>query len=134
LTLADERTLGPFERKILRNIFGAVQDKGQWRRRYNFELYKLHDEPDLVKYIKINRLKLAEHFMRMDNNRITKSMFNTRPEGKRGTGRPKMRWGNSVDRDIRNYKRENLRNLELNREELRKLLKKARAHAGLSSQ
>jgi hypothetical protein len=82
----------------------------------------------------INRLKWAGHVMRMDNNRITKSMFNIRPEGKRGTGRPKMRWGNNVDRDIRNYKRENWRNLALNREEWRKLLKKARAHAGLSSQ
>jgi hypothetical protein len=29
LTKADERTLGLFERKILRSIFGAVQDKGQ---------------------------------------------------------------------------------------------------------
>jgi hypothetical protein len=38
-----------------------VQDKGQWRRRYNFELHKLYDEPDLVKYIKINTLKWAGH-------------------------------------------------------------------------
>jgi hypothetical protein len=29
----------------------------------------------------------------MDNNRITKRMFNTRKEGKRGTGKPKLRWG-----------------------------------------
>jgi hypothetical protein len=51
----------------------------------------------LVKYIKINILKWAAHVMRMDNNRITKRMFNTRPEGKRGTGRLKLRWGDSVD-------------------------------------
>jgi hypothetical protein len=70
-----------------------VQDKGQWRKIYNFELYKLYDESDLVKYIKINRLQWAGHVMRMDNNRITKRIFNTRPEGKRGTGRPKLRWG-----------------------------------------
>jgi hypothetical protein len=82
-----------FEKKILRSIFGAVEDKGQWRRRYNFELYTLYDEPDFVKYIKINRLKWAGHVMRMDNNRITEGMLNTRPEGKRGTGRPKLRWG-----------------------------------------
>jgi hypothetical protein len=29
--------------------------------------------------------------MQMDNNQITKRMFNARPEGKRGTGRPKLR-------------------------------------------
>jgi hypothetical protein len=93
LSEADERTLGLFERKILRSISRAVRDKGQWRRRYNFELYKLYDEPYLVKCIKINRLKLAGHVMLMDNNRITKRMFNTRPEGKRRAGRPKLRWG-----------------------------------------
>jgi hypothetical protein len=71
-----------------------VCDKGQWRRIYNFELYKLYVEPDLVKYIKINRQKWAGHVMRMhNNNNITKRIFNTRPEGKRRTGRPKLRWG-----------------------------------------
>jgi hypothetical protein len=29
----------------------------------------------------------------MVNNRITKRMFNIRPEGKIGTGKPKLRWG-----------------------------------------
>jgi hypothetical protein len=69
LTKAYERALGLFERKIPRRIFGAVQDKEQWRRRYNFELYsyKLYNEPDLVKYIKINILKWAGHVMRMNN-------------------------------------------------------------------
>jgi hypothetical protein len=98
------------------SIFGVVWDKGQWRRRYNFELYKLYDEPDLVKYIKVNRLKWAGYVMRMDNNRITKRMFNTRPEGKRGTGRPKLRWGDSVDHDVRILGERNWSNLALNRE------------------
>jgi hypothetical protein len=92
LTKAYETALGLFEKKILKSTFGAVQDKGQWRRRYNFELYKLYDETDLVKYININRLKWAGHVMRMDNIKITKRMFNARPEGKKGTGRPKLIW------------------------------------------
>jgi hypothetical protein len=50
-------------------------------------------EIDLVKYIEINILEWARHVMRMYNNRITKGTFNTRPDGKRGTGRPKLRWG-----------------------------------------
>jgi hypothetical protein len=54
-----------------------VRDKGQWRRRYNFEFYKLYDEPDLVKYIKINRLKWMGHVMRMYSRRTSKRMFNT---------------------------------------------------------
>jgi hypothetical protein len=55
LTKTDEKALGLFET----TIFGAVQGKDQWRRRYNFEFYKLYDEPDLVKYVRINRLKSA---------------------------------------------------------------------------
>jgi hypothetical protein len=69
----------------------------------------------------------------MDNNLITKTMLHTRSEGKRGTGRPKLTWGggDSVDHDIRILGE---RNLALNKEEWRKRLKKARAHAGLLSQ
>jgi hypothetical protein len=69
----------------------------------------------------------------MDNNRINKRMFNTMPEGKRGTGRRKLRWGDSVDHDMKTLGERNWRNLALHREEWRKLFNKARAHAGLSS-
>jgi hypothetical protein len=41
-TKAEDRELGVSERKILRSIFGAVQDKVHWRRRrYNFALYEI---------------------------------------------------------------------------------------------
>jgi hypothetical protein len=40
--------LSTFERKILRRIYGPVQDNGQWRIRYNKELYELYCETDLV--------------------------------------------------------------------------------------
>jgi len=37
---ANERRLGWFERRVLRCIFGAKQEKEIWRKRYNYELYK----------------------------------------------------------------------------------------------
>jgi hypothetical protein len=40
LTKADERALDMFDRKILSSIFGAVQDKGQWRRRLTLNYTK----------------------------------------------------------------------------------------------
>jgi hypothetical protein len=40
--------LGLFERRVLICIFGEVQDKGTWRKRYNYELYELFNEPDLL--------------------------------------------------------------------------------------
>jgi hypothetical protein len=57
-----------------------------------------------------------------------------RPEGDRGIGRPKLRWGDSVNQDIRLLGERNWRTLAKNREEWNKLLKKARTHTGLSSQ
>ena len=69
LTKEDENALSRFERKILRSIFGAINDRGQWRKRYNSELYELCKEPDLVKYIKINRLRWAGHLQKMKENK-----------------------------------------------------------------
>jgi hypothetical protein len=43
-----KRSENAFERKILRRIYGPVQDNVQWRLRYNKELYELYYEPDLV--------------------------------------------------------------------------------------
>jgi hypothetical protein len=45
-----ERSLGLFEGRFLRLISGAVQVKGTWRKKYNQELYKLLNEPDVTKY------------------------------------------------------------------------------------
>jgi hypothetical protein len=87
LTGADERALGLSERRILKSIFWAVQEKLKWRRRLNFELYKLrvHDDPNMTKYtyIKINGLQCAGHVIRMDNIPTTKRMFDIRPKGKK---------------------------------------------------
>jgi hypothetical protein len=134
LTKADERSLGISERKILRCISEAVQENGQWRRRYNFELYKLYDEPDLTNNIRINRLHWAGHVMRMSDDQITKRVFIARPEGKRGIGRPKMRWSDSVDQDAEALGERNWGRMSMNKEELKKLLRKARTHIGLLSQ
>jgi hypothetical protein len=57
--LENEEVLGSFERRFLRCVFGAVQEDGKWRRRYNCELCELYNEMDLVKHIRINRLRLA---------------------------------------------------------------------------
>jgi hypothetical protein len=53
---------GAYECWILRYIFGPVEENGAWRRRYNHELYKLFNEPDIIGYIKAKRLEWAGHF------------------------------------------------------------------------
>jgi hypothetical protein len=59
----------------------------------------LFNEPDIVKYIKTNRLGWAGHVIQMDNNRTVKKVFNTKPIGIRINGRPKLRWEDDVIQD-----------------------------------
>jgi hypothetical protein len=96
LSRLDERLLSTFERRILRYIFGPVEDIGTWRRRYNHELYKLFNEPDITGYIKAKRLEWAGHLIRTSENRTIKKIFNTKPKGTRKVGRPKLRWEECV--------------------------------------
>jgi hypothetical protein len=100
LSRTDERLLSVFERRVLRCTLAAVQDNGVWRKRCDHELYELFNEPDIVKYIKINRLGWAGHVIRMDNNRKVKKVFNTKPIRIRKTERLKLRWEDDVIQDI----------------------------------
>lgn len=52
--------LDAFERKILRRIYGPVQE-GVWRIRYNHELYQLYKTPKLSEYVRFMRLRWAGH-------------------------------------------------------------------------
>jgi hypothetical protein len=57
LSKSDEARLGVFERKVSR----AIVDNGEWRIKYNDELYTLYKDSDIITYIKINRLRWARH-------------------------------------------------------------------------
>jgi hypothetical protein len=50
LAKSDENNLKVFERKILRAIFGPANENGEWRIKYNNELYTLYKESDIVTY------------------------------------------------------------------------------------
>jgi hypothetical protein len=60
-----------------------VQDKGTWRKKYNHQLYKLLNEPDITKHKKLNGLSWTEHIIRMKKSSTVKKVFDTRPEGTR---------------------------------------------------
>ena len=60
-----ESSLLVHERKILRSIFDPICVGGEWRKRTNQELNTLLNEPDIVKIIKLGRLRWAGHAIRM---------------------------------------------------------------------
>jgi CRISPR/Cas system CMR-associated protein Cmr1 (group 7 of RAMP superfamily) len=64
----------------------------------------------------------------MDNNKTVKKVSETKPKGIRKIGRPKLRWEEDVIQDIKTGSEE----LE-EKESWQKLLRKTRAHVGLSS-
>ena len=118
---------------MLQCIFGAKQENEIWRKKNNYELYEIFNNSNIVNYITIKRLALAGHLMRMKDKRTLKK-FNTKLDGVRTLGRPKMRWKDGVDQGMRMLEVKNWKKVALDRDEWAKLLKKARAHQGLPSQ
>ena len=86
MSKSDETLLVVFERKMLRRILGPVCVKGQWRSRYNDELYKMYGDLTVVQRIKLARLRWAGHVVR--------------PQGQRRCGKPQWRWPDSVEASV----------------------------------
>ena len=91
--------LNTFERKILRRIYGPIQEGERWRPRWNNELYTLYNDLNIVEYIKIRRLGWAGHVIRMEEERIPKKVLNGTFHYTRPVGRPRTRWADVVQRD-----------------------------------
>ena len=96
LTDSDEKMLDLFERKVLRMIYGPVCIEGEWRTRYNHELYLLYGEATVTRKIRTQRLSWLGHLARMSEDSVAKRVFERNPEGRSGRGCPKLRWKDSV--------------------------------------
>ena len=102
MTSSDEQALGVLQRKILRTIYGPLCDRGEWRKRWNQELYDIYDDIDIVKRIKIQHLRLLGHVTRMDSSNPVRKVFESEPvEECRRQGRPPQRWAKHVDENLR---------------------------------
>jgi len=98
-------------------------------KRYSYEIYETFNDPNIDNYIKVKRLAWAGHLVRTKDRTL-----NTKPDGIRSVGRPKLQWEDGVDQYIRILGVKNWKKVALDRDEWVKLLKKARAHQGLSNQ
>jgi hypothetical protein len=56
-----------------------------------------------VKYIVIivRRLELPGHLVRMSDDRAVKIVFLGKPDGRRKAGRPKVRWLDCIENDLK---------------------------------
>ena len=84
LTTRKEQYLRTFEHRILRKIFGPVQNEdGSWRIRMNHKLNELIENTDIVRFIKIRRIAWLGHVMRMDEKRPPKRVLEWKPIGRK---------------------------------------------------
>jgi len=101
-TKQTERNLRTFEHRVWRKICGPVIDEstGNWRRRYNRELYDMLKIAPVTSFIKGQRIQWLGHIARRRENEIARAALEWKPQGKRPRGRPKRRWIDVVE-DLR---------------------------------
>ena len=93
--------------------------------------HAFYSEPNAVTVIKFGRVRWADHVVRMDDNELPKKILWTNPGGQRGRGRPKSRWIDGVEKDVKELSRRNWWANAQDRGLWRHLLEEAKAHPGL---
>jgi hypothetical protein len=116
-----------WERKVLRKICGPTKENGCWRIKMNHEIREKFKSPDIISVMKLRRLEWLGHVMRMNETRVARKILDDKPGGKRRRGRPRLRWLDDVEADLRSMGVERWRTKVLNREEWVSIIKEAKA-------
>ena len=111
----------------MRKIYGPTKENGLWRIKTNEELMTKYKTPLILSILKIRRLEWLGHVIRMNETRSVKKIFEGKLEGRRGRGRPRLRWINDVEDDLRKLGVKRLRTKALEREEWTSIIKEAKA-------
>jgi hypothetical protein len=74
---------------------------------------------------------LLGHLWRMEEDRMPKKIFTQELEGTRRRGRPKKGWREEVERDLQVLGVRIWRELVIDREKWRGIVRQAKAHSGL---
>jgi len=83
-------------------IFGSKRDDAtqEWRKLHHEELNDLYCSPNIVRVIKLRRMRWVGHLARMGKGRGVYSVLVGKPEGKRPLGRAGRRWGDNIKTDL----------------------------------
>ena len=131
LTKSDENLLRIFERKILRRIYGPLQEGDIRRIRNNEELNRSIKGEDTVKFIKAQRIRWLGHVKRMEVGGMTRKMMEGRLFIGRRRGRPRLRWMDDVVADFKIMKIKHWIEKTKDKEQWRLVVEEANAHPGL---
>ena len=121
-----------FERKILRKIYGSTQNPDRtWRIKTNDELRHRMKQEDIIRYIKSQILRWATHVMRMENTRTTRKIIEWTPYKTRPVERPRLRWMDQVEEELKRIKIVGWRAKVEDRQEWNRIVEQTKTHPGL---
>jgi hypothetical protein len=88
--------------EVLRKIFWPKREgvTGEWRRIHNQELYDLYGSPDIMRMIKLRRMRLAGHVARVGDRRDAYRVLVGRCAGNRSLGGPMLRSKYNIKMDL----------------------------------
>jgi len=114
---------------VLRKIYRPTQDNdGTWRIKRNEELEILIKKKNVVIFIKSQRLRWAAHVIRMVTIRTDKKLTERDPCSSRLVGRPRLRWLEQVEEDLKKTKVRNWREKCKDRRLWKEIVKQTKTH------
>lgn len=97
----DKERLDTFERKILRILGSIRQDDDTYRMRFNEECFDKYNDLPSSMFIKLQKINWAGHIVRMSQSSTISRFWTGRPDGKKSSGRPKLKWNEMVEEDLK---------------------------------
>jgi hypothetical protein len=88
-------------------------------------------DPDIIRVIKVARIRWLGHLFRMKENSPCKKITFSQPEGTREKGRHKLRWFDSVLKDVKLLKVEAWWKKACDRNIWGRIIKEDKVHTGL---
>jgi len=88
-------------------------------------------EKNIVKWIKGQRISWLGHLERMEEDRMPKKIFAQELDGTRRRGTPRKGWREEVERDLQVLVVRRWRELVIDREKWRGIVRQAKTHSGL---
>ena len=123
---ADEQHLSVCERKIIRRIRGPVFIDGEWIRKCKKEIDELLGHENIVGFIKALRIGWLGHIEKMNEERFPKVILNAKIYIGRRRGRPRKRWVDDLENDLRSLGIRNWKAKAGNRNEWKAIVREAK--------